>query len=304
MFWLLLDALQVQYTYLQVLLQRSVTAWLQQPAASKEMPRPPLAMAMGTNSWELLKQQANSAAVADVLGMSSSSKDVAAAAAASAVAAVGPSTTSGSLLAVQVSRQALKVLLQLVKAVKQHCQIGGQPDRVACYSLAALQPAGLVQLLCISLLSRSEGVDYCCRAAAGALLVEVTGTLQDLAQLQQISSRPSSSLKDSSRMQQLLNGPAAARKAAECSSSLGVYFGASGGLGLSDESCALVDALEPLICKVLMPVAGRQLPGFRGKCLVKTALEALLVLVRGPLVADMEWSQVWAAIGGTFWLSR
>ncbi|WIA33762.1 hypothetical protein OEZ86_006876 [Tetradesmus obliquus] len=76
------------------------------------------------------------------------------------------------------------------------------------------------------------------------------------------------------------------------------------GVGLSEEASAVVDAIEPLITKVLMPVAGRSVPGFRGKALVKTALQALLEVVRGPVAAQEDWSQVWAAIGGTFWLSR
>ncbi|KAF6258363.1 hypothetical protein COO60DRAFT_1126216 [Scenedesmus sp. NREL 46B-D3] len=63
---------EVQYTHLQLLLQQSVEAWLQQPAASRGVPRPPLALAMGSNSWELLKQQPSSApaaaAVADKMG--------------------------------------------------------------------------------------------------------------------------------------------------------------------------------------------------------------------------------------------
>jgi hypothetical protein len=75
-------------------------------------------------------------------------------------------------------------------------------------------------------------------------------------------------------------------------------------LGLSDEAAAVIDAIEPLITKVLMPVAGRAVPGFKGKALVKTALEVLLAVMRGPVAAQEEWSQVWAAIGGTFWLSR
>jgi microcystin degradation protein MlrC len=82
-------------------------------------------------------------------------------------------------------------------------------------------------------------------------------------------------------------------------------------------SAAVLALLEPLICHVLMPAAGRQLPGFRGKALVRCALQALAVIAgssdggrgggdgdSGALVPEQEWGAVWAAIGGTFWLSR
>jgi hypothetical protein len=253
---------------------------------------------MGTNSWELLKQQPSSAAaaaaVADMLGLNTANSKDTAAAAAAAAAGPGPEASSDRLLALQVSRQALRVLLQLVKAVKRSCchvSIRSNAGQTLGASLAALQPAELLQLLCSSLLARGEDADYCCRLLAGAVLHEVTGALQDsdqLARLQHARDIPSQSIKGGSLK------PAAALAAAGPSSC---------GTGLSDEAAAVVDAIEPLITKVLMPVAGRAVPGFRGKALVKTALEALLAVVRGP-VAAQDWSQVWAAIGGTFWLSR
>jgi hypothetical protein len=284
---------QVQYTHLQVLLQQSVSAWLQQPAASKEVPRPPLALAMGTNSWELLKQQPTSAsaaaAVADMLGLNTAnSKD----AGAVATAASGPEASSDRLLALQVSQQALRVLLQLVKAVKRSCcqvSIGSNTGHL----LIALHPAELLQLLCSRLLARGEEADYCCRALAGALLHEVTGALQDTAQIAR--------LQESRESKGTSSKPAAAAAAA-----LAVAAAAPGSCsyGLSNEAAAVVDAIEPLVTKVLMPVAGRAVPGFRGKALVRAALQALLSVVRGPVAAQEDWSQVWAAVGGTFWLSR
>jgi hypothetical protein len=291
---------QLQYTHLQLLLQQSVSSWLQQPATSREVPRPPLALAMGTSSWELLKQQPSSAAaaaaVADMLGLhSANSKDAAAVAAA---AAAGPEASGDRLLALQVSRQALRVLLQLVKAVKRsscHVSIGSNVDQTCGANLAALQPAELLQVLCSSVLARGDEADYCCRVLAGALLHEVIGALQDSAQI--------------ARLQNACSGGSTASSSKGSSLQLAAAHGASGqpggcALGLSDEAAAVIDAIEPLITKVLMPVAGRSVPGFKGKALVKTALEVLLAVVRGPVAAQEEWSQVWAAIGGTFWLSR
>uniref|UniRef100_A0A383WNT2 Rotatin N-terminal domain-containing protein n=1 Tax=Tetradesmus obliquus TaxID=3088 RepID=A0A383WNT2_TETOB len=293
-----------QYTHLQLLLQQSVSAWLQQPAASKEVPRPPLALAMGTNSWELLKQQPSSAAaaaaVADVFGLSTAnSKD----AAAVATAVTGSESSSERLLALQVSRQALRVLLQLVKAVKHSCchvSNGSTAGQTSGASLATLQPAELLQLLCNSLLARGDEADYCCRVAAGVLLYEVTGALQDSAQVARLQhARDSRSSSDLTSRMGKGRGLKPAADAALAAAGPG-----SCGVGLSEEASAVVDAIEPLITKVLMPVAGRSVPGFRGKALVKTALQALLEVVRGPVAAQEDWSQVWAAIGGTFWLSR
>jgi hypothetical protein len=288
---------QVQCTHLQLLLQQSVSTWLQQPASSRAVPRPPLALAMGTNSWELLKQQPSSAAaaaaVADMLGLNSAnSKDAAAVGA----AAAGPEADGDRILALQVSRQALRVLLQLVKAVKRsscHVRVWSNAGQTCGADLAALQPAELLQLLCSSLLARGEEADYCCRVLAAALLHEVTGALQDSAQIARLqNARGSSSSISKGSSLQLAAECEASRQPGGC------------GLGLSDEAAAALDAIEPLITKVLMPVAGRAVPGFKGKALVKTALEVLLAVVRGPVAAQEEWSQVWAAIGGTFWLSR
>jgi hypothetical protein len=293
--------MQVQYTHLQLLLQQSVSAWLQQPAISREVPRPPLALAMGTNSWELLKQQPSSAAaaaaVADMLGLNSAnSKDAAAVAAAGAA---GLEAGGDRLLALQVSRQALRVLLQLVIAVKRsscHVSIGSNAGQTCGANLAGLQPAELLQLLCTGLLARGDEADYCCRVLAGALLHEVTGALQDSAQIARLhnayNSNSSSSSSSKGNSLQLAAARGASSQQGGC------------GLGLSDEAAAVLDAIEPLITKVLMPVAGRAVPGFRGKALVKTALQVLLAVVQGPVAAQEEWSAVWAAIGGTFWLSR
>jgi len=60
-------ALQVQYVWLQLLLHKSIHAWLQQPlTAAPAVPRPPLALARGCNSWGLLasQQQPSSASAA------------------------------------------------------------------------------------------------------------------------------------------------------------------------------------------------------------------------------------------------
>ncbi|WIA13616.1 hypothetical protein OEZ85_007180 [Tetradesmus obliquus] len=151
-----------------------------------------------------------------------------------------------------------------------------------------------------SLLARGDEADYCCRVVAGVLLHEATGALQNSAQVARLQnardSRSSSDLTSHMGKGRGLKPAADAALAAAGSGSCGV--------GLSEEAAAVVDAIEPLITKVLMPVAGRSVPGFRGKALAKTALQALLEVVRGPVAAQEDWSQVWAAIGGTFWLSR
>lgn len=295
---------QGQYTHLQLLLQQSVSAWLQQPAASKEVPRPPLALAMGTNSWELLKQQPSSAvaaaAVADMFGLGTANSKGAAAV---ATAVTGPESSSERLLALQVSRQALRVLLQLVKAVKRSCchvSIGSNAGQTSGTSLAALQPAELLQLLCSSLLARGDEADYCCRVVAGVLLHEATGALQNSAQVARLQNARDS--RSSSDLTSHMGKGGGLKPAADAA--LAAAGSGSCGVGLSEEAAAVVDAIEPLITKVLMPVAGRSVPGFRGKALAKTALQALLEVVRGPVAAQEDWSQVWAAIGGTFWLSR
>lgn len=69
-------------------------------------------------------------------------------------------------------------------------------------------------------------------------------------------------------------------------------------------SAAVLSLLEAWICRALMPAAGRQLPGFTGKALVRCSLQGLCCVVQGPLVPEQDWTQAWADIGGTFWLSR
>ncbi|KAI8476101.1 MAG: hypothetical protein J3K34DRAFT_513946 [Monoraphidium minutum] len=64
----------------------------------------------------------------------------------------------------------------------------------------------------------------------------------------------------------------------------------------------LLGVLEPLICRIAMPVAAHRAAGFRAKGLVRPALRCLGALQR--LLPAALWSQAWAAVGGTFWLSR
>lgn len=295
---------QVQYVWLQQQLQRSASAWLQQPAAAADVPRPPLALASGCNSWQAASQQASSAAaasaVADLLGLSGRGASAVAASSTAAAAAAGPAAAPGiaaasveRLLAVQVSRQALRVLLVLVRTVKCHCQFGSGSATAGlfCAGLAALQPAGLVQLLAARLLGCNEGVDYCCRALAAALSHELVAALQDSARWRHLSGG---------------GAPAAVLPAAGGGGVPAASAGSSTAQTIADSDAgdALLGCLEPLITQVLMPVAGRQLPGFGGKALVRGALAALLAVVQGPLVDQEAWAETWAAIGGTFWLSR
>ncbi|KAF8060057.1 hypothetical protein HT031_004996 [Scenedesmus sp. PABB004] len=252
---------EVQLTHLQVLLQRSVSAWLAQPAAARAVPRPPLALAAGSGGWDALRRPSSAAAtaaVAELLGGGASS----------GVAAVAASSPEG-LLALRVSRQALRVLLALVRAVR------AQRTQRPCAGLGALQPAALVRLLATRLLGAADDADYACRLLAGLLLGELGGALQDAAALRAAL-------------------PAAA----------GAAGAGAGDEREEDAAAALLEAVEPLITRVLMPVAGKQLPGFRGKALVRAALEALSGLVEGRLVRPAAWAPAWAAIGGTFWLSR
>jgi hypothetical protein len=64
----------------------------------------------------------------------------------------------------------------------------------------------------------------------------------------------------------------------------------------------LLSCLEPLICKAAMPVAAHRAAGFRFKGLVRPLLRCLGALQR--LLPTELWSQAWATVGGTFWLSR
>lgn len=299
------------YTQLQLLLQRSLSVWLQQPAAAAAAPRPPLALAAGSNSWEALRAQPSSAsaaaAVADALGLSGSSGP--------ATAVAADSGSIDTTLAVSVSRQALSTLLVLIKAVKRDCSsaVGFYQQQqqqsaagyhtiasnsssssssssaaVACYSMSALQPCDLIRLLCDCVVGVTEGVDYSCRVTASAMLCEVLGALQVVARTQP-QATPSST--------------------ATCTAAAGEQQVV---VATADAACAVTAGLpaaflhltEAWICRVLMPVAGRQLPGFTGKALVRQALRGLGFVVEGPLVCEREWTQMWADIGGTFWLSR
>jgi hypothetical protein len=51
-----------------------------------------------------------------------------------------------------------------------------------------------------------------------------------------------------------------------------------------------------------MPVAAHRAAGFRGKALARAALRCLGALQR--LLPAAAWAPAWAAVGGTFWLSR
>lgn len=269
-------------------------------------------MRSGSNSWELLKQQpspgAAAAAVADMIGISSSGP---------AAAAAGAGSNADALLRVQVSRQALCLLLALITAVRERCCITGSSSKgvnraslISCYSLCALQPAGLLQLLTNNIIGVGDGVDYCCKVLAAAAVAEISQSLQDIAQLQKVTAPHVTNVSntdgrndnnvshirhDSKQRQQ---GGAGAGPA------VSVTIPNPVAQTLTASSHVLVDCLEPLITRVLMPVAGKQLPGFRSKCLVKSVLEVLVVMVEGPLIGADDWSQVWAAIGGTFWISR
>lgn len=64
----------------------------------------------------------------------------------------------------------------------------------------------------------------------------------------------------------------------------------------------LLACLDPLITKAAMPTAAQRAGGFRGKALLRPALRALAALQR--LLPVPVWSGAWAAVGGTFWLSR
>lgn len=292
------------YTQLQLLLQASVSVWLQQPAAAAAAPRPPLALAAGSSSWEAMRAQPSSAAaaaaVADALGLRGSSGF--------SPAAAADSGSNDTTLAVGLSRQALRTLLVLVKAVKRDCSpavgfyqqpASGPRDTsissssnsaaVACYSLSALKPADLIRLLTDCVIGVTEGVDYGCRFLASTVVCEVLGGLQDVARAQPVSA------------------PTAAP--AGSGTPLGSQQAAAGllpaaGQGATGVPAAVLHLLEAWICRVLMPVAGRQLPGFTGKALVRSALQGLGCVVEGPLVCEQEWMDAWADIGGTFWLSR
>jgi hypothetical protein len=294
------------YTQLQLLLQASVSVWLQQPAAAAAAPRPPLALAAGSSSWEAMRAQPSSAAaaaaVADALGLSGSSGAAPAAAADSSSSGSGDTT-----LAVSLSRQALRTLLVLVKAVKRDCsyavgfyqqQQSGPLDAansssssaaVACYSLSALKPADLIWLLTDCVIGVTEGVDYGCRVMASAVVCEVLGALQDVARAQPTSA-PTAAPADTGT-------PSSSQQAA-------TRLLPAAGQGSRGVPCAVLHLLEAWICRILMPVAGRQLPGFTGKALVRSALQGLGSVAQGPLVCEQKWMDTWFDIGGTFWLSR
>jgi hypothetical protein len=328
------------YTQLQLLLQRSVTAWLQQPAAAAAAPRPPLALAASSSSWDVLRGQPSSAsaasAVADALGLGGSSG------AAAAVAGAAAGSSSDSVLAVTVSRQALQTLLVLVKSVKRDCapvlyhfsqqhqhqhqhqqQQQQQEMRApsgdgnssssssrscmqACYSLSALKPCDLIWLLCDRVIGVTEGVDYACRVLGSAVVAEVVGALKDIA-CSQLPTTPSAVKSAPTAAGAAAAGATAGKGSAQAESAAAA---AAGGEGRGDQSqhsgvaATVLHLLEVWICRVLMPMAGRQLPGFSGKALVQAALQGLGAVVEGPLVCEAQWSQAWAEVGGTFWLSR
>jgi hypothetical protein len=75
---------------------------------------------------------------------------------------------------------------------------------------------------------------------------------------------------------------------------------ADGGGGSWEDG--LLACFEPLIARALMPVAAHRAGGFRSKALVRAALRCLAALQR--LLPVGLWSHAWAAVGGTFWLSR
>jgi hypothetical protein len=291
------------YTQLQLLLQASVSVWLQQPAAAAAAPRPPLALAAGSSGWEAMRAQPSSAAtasaVADALGLSGSS----------GAAATAGSGSSDTTLAVILSRQALRTLWVLVKAVKRDCSFsivlyqqqqqkpsglldaanGSSSAAMACYSLSALKPADLIWLLTDCVIGVTEGVDYGCRVLASAVVCEALGAVQDAA-CAQPTSAPTAA-------------PAGAGNASGSQQAATRLLPAAG-QGATGVPCAVLHLLEAWICRVLMPVSGRQLPGFTGKALVRSALQGLGSVVQGPLVYEQEWMDTWADIGGTFWLSR
>lgn len=65
---------------------------------------------------------------------------------------------------------------------------------------------------------------------------------------------------------------------------------------------ALLSCLEPLICKAAMPIAAHRAAGFKSKGLLRPVLRCLAALQR--LLPVRLWSQAWASVGVTFWLSR
>ena len=72
-----------------------------------------------------------------------------------------------------------------------------------------------------------------------------------------------------------------------------------------EEPCwenSLLACLEPLVARALMPIAAQRAAGFRLKALARPALRCLAALPR--LLPVDVWAGAWAAVGGTFWLSR
>jgi hypothetical protein len=306
---------------LQLLMQQSVSVWLQQPAAAAAAPRPPLALAVGTASWDALRAQpssaASAAAVADALGLSGGSGTAA------AVAGGSSSGSSDASLTVTVSRQALRTLLMLIQTSRKHCAAAvgfyQQQDAVngadtgaassnsrsallACYSLSALNPCVLMRQLADCVIGVTEGADYSCRVLASAVFCQVLGALQDTAACQPSSATGADSSSTTDAVAAAAAPPAAAVQTEGASEAVGFdQTHQSGAVGVS---AAVLHLMEVWVCKVLMPVAGRQLPGFTGKALVRLALSGLVAVVEGPLVCGEQWTQAWADIGGTFWLSR
>jgi hypothetical protein len=312
------------YSQLQLLLRASVGAWLQQPGAAAAVLRPPLALAAGTSAWSMLAGQPSSAAaaaaVAEVLGLSGSD----------ARAAAG--SGSAGVLTMQVTRQALQTLLQLIQCVKRDCAaavtfthpqpqqaqgVDGAAQSAAaaaaaqeCYSLSGLAPSPLLLLLADAVVGLPEGDgDYGCRVLGAAVVSEMLGALQDVARVRAVTAAAAArtpataapAVSSSGRQQQPLKVPATPPPSLAAAADADAAAAAQ-----AATAAAVLHLLEPLITRVLMPVAGRQLPGFKGKALVRATL-ACLTRVAGAgssVVPDDEWTGAWAAIGGTFWLSR
>lgn len=233
-------------------------------------PRPPLALAAGTRSWAALgaagaAPRSSAAAAAVAAALGIGGADAAGSAPALA-AAVPQMAGADLLLSAQVSGAALRTLgIVLADARARAGPLAGMPTPP---QLHALQPGELVRLLA-GLAGAGDDADYAARALAAAAMSELVGALNDMA---------------------------AAAAAADAAAQPQAALAAS--------AAALLDALGPLISGALMPVVGRTAPGFRGKALVKAVLGVLASIAEGPAVARAEWAGAWAAVGGTFWLSR
>jgi len=180
------------------------------------------------------------------------------------------------ILAVQVSRQALRVLLQLVRAVRQYRQVswdGGVAGYCDHLAGAAASAAGA------AVEHRAAGcqrrrVDSCCRVLAAALVADLAQAGQDVVLYCQLAGLSSSAALDGGTAAQHTVPAAAAADACACCR-------LTQQPQLADVAEALLDCLEPVVTQTLMPAAGRQLPGFRGKALVKGCLQVRLVAVPG-----------------------